>query len=53
MSATLLKAERFHRYFPRISDPKWGANSLEVTEQNFCRRTPLYVGHFSVNASTL
>ena len=51
-SATLPKAELFHRYFTGSFDRKCRAKSLEVMEQLFCR-TLIYVGHLSVNVTTL
>ena len=50
--ATLLKTELLHKNFPRFFDRKCRANSLEVTEQLFCR-TPIYVGGFFVNVTKL
>ena len=50
--ATLLKAELLQKNFPRFFDRKCRANSLEVTEQLFCR-TPIYVGGFFVNVIKL
>ena len=51
-SATLIKAKLFHRHFLRFSDRKCIANSLDITEQLFCR-APFYVGQFFLNVTTL
>ena len=51
-SATLPKAELFYRYFSGSFNCKCRAKLLEVIEQLFCR-TPIYLGHLSVNVTTL